>query len=638
VLRLSWAGLLERRGVFAGALLTVCLGVALVQSSLLLLLSTATAATPAGATPVQVMVADEARIVAVTVEAVSLALAAFLAVFVIASTFAFTVDQRRQELALLRLVGAGRRHVTRLLLGEALLLGVVGSVAGSALGVPVVAAQRWLMLRLGLLPAGTEVRWLPWVAPAAVVLGTGLAVAGVALAARRAARVRPLDALRAGEAPTAVMSRGRWLLGGGLAVAAVALAVLSPLGGPAGGRAMAVCVSLCAALALAVLAPLVVPAVTRVLPLPRGVLTDLARANLSDEVRRSASTAAPLVVLVGLLLGQTGAAWSYTAAAQRELSATTAADLVVETTADVAGALSAVEGVAVASAEVDVPAALTTGEGEMAFTEILRVLVVDPDAYTAAHRGTGSLADLRGEAVAAGPGALGTPVGSRVGVRVGGTDLGRLAVVAAVPQTVGGGAALLLPAGLLPADVLAGAPSRVFVQLEPGADPAVVAPALRTAAGPDAEVLPVADWLADAARSAGSTDASILVVVMGLGALYALVGVVNAGVVATSARRREFATARAGGMTRRQVVTGALLETWAVTGAGVVLGVLAAAGTLAAVLLTTASVTGSPSLDLPWLLVGAVLLGAFAVTGATGLWTSWSATRAAPVSLLRSRE
>ena len=637
MLRLSWAGLLERRSTFTGAVLTVCLGVALVQSSLLLLLSTATSGAPAGAGAVEVMRFDEARVVAVAVEAVTLALAAFLAVFVIASTFAFTVDQRRRELALLRLVGAARRHVVRLLLGEAVLLGVVGSVAGSALGVAVVRVQAWSMVRLGLLPAGSGAQWRPWAVPASVALGTGLAVAGVLLAARRAARVRPLEALRAGEEPARVMTRGRRVAGVVLGCGALALAALSPLGGPAGGRAMAVCVSICAALALTALAPLAVPAVARLLPVPGGVLGELARANLRDEVRRSASTAAPLVVLVGLLLGQTGAASSYTAAAVQELRRGTAADLVVEGAAPQVR-IAAVTGVRSSSTEVDLPAAVTTGGEGMEFTEVLRVLVVDPAGYERAHPASGSLAALSGRAVAAGPGATGLSVGESPGVRVGDVDLGRLPVVASVRRSVGGGPALLLPAGLLPARVLEGAGARTFVQLEDGADVQRVAAALAAAAGEGARVSDVEDWLTRSADAAGATDASILLVVMGLGSLYALIGVVNSGVVATSARRREFATARAGGMTRRQVVGSALVEAWAVTAAGVLLGAAAAGGTLAAVLLTTASVTGTPSLDLPWVVAGAVVAGAFAVTGATSLWTSWSATRAAPVSLLRARE
>ncbi|NAZ77124.1 FtsX-like permease family protein, partial [Kineococcus sp. T13] len=223
-------------------------------------------------------------------------------------------------------------------------------------------------------------------------------------------------------------------------------------------------------------------------------------------------------------------------------------------------------------------------------------------------------------------------------VRVGEVDLGTLPVVAAVPQSVGGGPALLLPAGLLPAELLRGSQVRTFVQLQEGADRQEVAAGLVAAAGAGAHVSDVQDWRARSAARASAGDTSILVVVMGLGALYALIGVVNAGVVATSARRREFATARAGGLTRRQVLGSALLETWAVSTAGLLLGALAAAGTLAAVAIATAAATGTASVDLPWPLVGAVVLGTFAVTGATSAWTTWSATRTAPVQLLRARE
>ncbi|WP_432535001.1 ABC transporter permease [Kineococcus arenarius] len=565
---------------------------------------------------------EEARVVAVTVLAVTLALAAFLAVLVIASTFAFTVDQRRRDLALL--------------------LGVLGSLAGSALGAGVVRVQTWLMVRVGLLPTGAGAHWHAWVLPACVGVGTALALAGVFLAARRAARVRPLEALEAEGEPARVMTRGRWTTGVLLGAGAVVLVALSPLGGPAGGRAMAVCVSLLAALAFAVLAPVAVPALAGVLVPRGGVLGDLARANLRDDVRRSASTAAPLIVLVGLLLGQSGAAWSYTEAAVAQLRSTTAADLVVESTADADGSLaqrlSAVPGVGSASSEVELPAALTTGAGETAFTGIRRVLVVDPGAYERAHPTSGSLQALRGAAVAAGPGALESSTGDRVGVRVGQVDLGPLPVVAAVPQAVGGGPALLLPAGLLPAELLQGSAMRTFVQLQEGSDRRQVAAALTAAGGRGARVSDVQDWLTRSAQQAGSSDTSVLVVVMGLGASYALIGVVNAGVVATSARRREFATARASGLTRRQVVGSAVLETWAVSGAGLLLGVLAAAGTLAAVLIATAGATGTASIDLPWPLVAAVVIGAFAVTGATSVWTAWSATRTAPVQLLRARE
>jgi putative ABC transport system permease protein len=631
VLRVSWAGFAERWTLFAGAVLTVCLGVGLVQSSLLLLISAATLDAPAGLSPVELMRFDEGTLVAVALLGVTLGFSAFLAVFVISSTFAFTVAQRRRDLALLRLVGGSRRQLRGLLLGEAVLLGGVGSALGIPVGVALMAFQSWLLGVLGFVPAGFAGGWRLWIVAVSIGVGVGLAVAGVLVAARRAARVRPLEALRDTGEATRVMTAGRWSLAGLFAAGAVALIVLSPLGGAAGGQAMSVNVSICAAVALTALGPLLVPAVARLLPVrPGGVIGQLAKANLRNDVRRSASTAAPLIVLVGLVLGQAGALSSFAASGQEQVRGSTAADLVVEATGPVAARIAAVPGLAHASTEIEVPVALTTGSGDLAYTEIGSALVVDPAAYALAHPGSGSLEELRGHVVAAGPGGDAVSAGDTVGVRIGDVDLGPLPVVAAVPPGMGGGAALLLPAGLVPAELLADAPSRTFATLEPGAD--------RQALAGVGAVRTVDEWLAGDAEARGGTSSGVLLVVVGLGGLYALIGVVNSVVIAGTARRREFAAARATGLTRRQVVWSALAESWAVTAIGVALGGLAAAGTLLAVLATTAAVTGTATVDVPWPLVFALVAGAFPVTGAASVLTTLAATRRSPVSLLAARE
>ena len=55
--------------------------------------------------------------------------------FIIYNTFAMIVAQRNRELALLRAVGASRRQVSRSVLTEAFLVGVVGAVIGLAVGI-----------------------------------------------------------------------------------------------------------------------------------------------------------------------------------------------------------------------------------------------------------------------------------------------------------------------------------------------------------------------------------------------------------------------------------------------------------------------------------------------------------------------
>jgi putative ABC transport system permease protein len=598
-----------------------------------LLISAATYRPPAGLSAAERMEVTDSTAAVVSMLGIILGVATFLAGFIISSTFAFTVAQRRRDLALLRLVGAGRGQVRRLLLGEAVLLGALGAAVGVPLGLVVMAAQTWLLHRMGFVPDDFRGQWREWIL--AVSFGTGivLAVAGATVAARRAARVRPLEALRETGDAARVMTVTRWLAGLLFLGGALALIIVAPHGGPDGGAAMAMNVPLPAAVAAAALSPLVVPLLGRLLPTGSGVAGVLARANLWDARRRSASVAAPLIVLVALVVGTAGAGKSFTASGIDELRRQTHADLVVETTGPKGAAITAVPGVATASTESYLPATFTTGHGDDAETDTGSVLVVDPPAYAAAHSAGSTLDSLQGRAVAAGPGGD-VPAHGTVQIELPGLELGEMPIVAAAPTTMSGGADLLLPPGVAPSELLRSAPTRSFVTLRPGADPA----ATRAALAKIGAVSATADWLtADAAARTRTSD-KIMLVIMGLGGLYALIGVVNSVVIGAAARRREFAEARITGLTRAQVIRSALLESSAVTVAGLLLGAVAAAGAYWAAVTATAAVTGHGTLAVPWALTGAVCAVALLVTGLTSLITSWSATRRPPITLLGARE
>jgi putative ABC transport system permease protein len=100
------------------------------------------------------------------------------------------VRERTEEVGLLRAIGAKRSAVAQLFVGEAMLLSAIGGVGGLALGVAIVVLTHWALPSM---PAR--------IAPLYVALAIGIAVAigliaGV-LPARAAARLEPLDALRA---------------------------------------------------------------------------------------------------------------------------------------------------------------------------------------------------------------------------------------------------------------------------------------------------------------------------------------------------------------------------------------------------------------------------------------------------------
>ncbi|GID27056.1 FtsX-like permease family protein [Paractinoplanes brasiliensis] len=687
MLRLSRAGLAERWTLFAGALLSVALGVALVQSSLLLIITAATIDPPPGLSEADRMRFADGADTAVAMLGVVLGLAVFLACFIISSTFAFTVDQRRRDLALLRLVGGSRGQVRRLLLGEALLLGLAGAGLGIPAGLGVVTVQGWLLRRFEFVPEGFTGQWRTWIL--SVSLGTGLllATAGVLVAARRASRVRPLEALRETGAAARVMTAGRWIAGLLFFGGALALVIVAPHGGPAGGAAMAMNVAMPAAVAVVAFGPLLVPLLARLMPL-RGVLGSLARANVGDARRRSASVAAPLIVLVALVVGNTAAGASFSASAVIEQERTTHADFVVvghspidaaprdgtvpggtapgDTTpgnttpsnttpsnttpsnttpsnttpsnttpgGTVSGGtvsgVAAVPGVATVSTELSLPGEMTYGEGEDRESEGVSVLVIDPAAYAAVH---GTPVTFDGRGAVAGPGGD-VPRDGTVRLRLPGGDLGELPVTGSVPAAMSGGANLLLPSGRLTGAQLTGASALSFVALEPGADREAVRAAL-SRLGP---VSDLGDWLRADAADRDSTNRKVMLIVLGLGSLYALIGVVNSVVIGAATRRREFAEARVTGLTRGQVIRAAVLESFAVTGAGLVLGGLAAAAAFAAVLSTTAAVTGVATLEVSWSLLLGVAVVAPAVTALTTLITSWTYTRRPPVTLLAARE
>jgi putative ABC transport system permease protein len=176
--------------------------------------------------------ADAARTQLAYLQGMLLALAAaalLIGGYLIANTFTIVVAQRTRELALLRAAGATGGQVRRLLRGEAVVVGVVGSALGTALGIGAAAALRTLLAGAGAdLPSGPAV-----IRPASLLISFAIGVAVTTLAAvapsRRAGRVSPLLALRSAAAVT-VESRSRRVTGTVFAAGAVAAVAAVVLG------------------------------------------------------------------------------------------------------------------------------------------------------------------------------------------------------------------------------------------------------------------------------------------------------------------------------------------------------------------------------------------------------------------------
>ncbi|MGW5633079.1 ABC transporter permease, partial [Streptosporangium sandarakinum] len=215
-----------------------------------------------------------ARDNAVTIVGIAAGFAVFIAVFVVSSTFAFAVAQRRREFALLRTLGATRRQVRLMVYGEALLVAVAASALGAPAG-PVLAGPILdRLVGLGMAPSWLVPGTYTWPSVTAFCVGAVVALAGVAVAAARAGRVHPAEAMREAVVEPGVMTWGRRIFGVGLLGAALAsmvvTAVRDPLSAANDKSFMPVVMLLVTAAGL--LAPAVVRPVTRLVAAPLGRL------------------------------------------------------------------------------------------------------------------------------------------------------------------------------------------------------------------------------------------------------------------------------------------------------------------------------------------------------------------------------
>lgn len=117
------------------------------------------------------------------------------AVFMCLNSFLLTFNERRKQFAILRTIGATSVQIQKLILAEALLMGIAGSILGCLLGLILAQALiRGMSLVLCLEFPGPYITWTPFIW--ALLLGPLLSVLAGLLPARLAACRQPLDELK----------------------------------------------------------------------------------------------------------------------------------------------------------------------------------------------------------------------------------------------------------------------------------------------------------------------------------------------------------------------------------------------------------------------------------------------------------
>src|SRR6266487_1621781 len=533
--------------------------------------------------------------VAVSLLGTASGLAAFVSIFVVAGTFAYAVAARRREFGLLRAAGATPGQVRRLVLGEALMIGVAASVAGGALGAVIARPfARWLG-RVGFAPRGFTAHFILWPVIAAFGIGLVVALTGAWLAARRAGRVRPTEALLDAAVDRRSMTLTRWLVG--LAAFGGSVPVIWAFGTLHSAEAASLIMPIAMLLIIGsvMFAPLLIPPLVRLLTAPlaasRGATGLLARHSAITAVRRTAATSAPILLTVGfagsLLAGMATLVGTQQGAARDRIAAPAivvpahGGGLADTTVAAVRAAPGVDSAVPVTDAAVYVRSGNDPDQWTGRYVNgprlagVLRLPVV-----------AGSLADLTGT------GTVAVPEGSwRLGqtatLWLDDSAPVRLRVVAVIANQIDLEQTVMLPSALRDAHTSAPLSSAVYLRMRPGSGLAAARAAAATGGG---EVVGTSGYLSAADAENDRINRRAAIAILGMALAYTAIAIANTLIMATGSRMRELATLRLSGAVKGQVLRMIGVEAFLVAGIGTL---LAAGVTAVTVLGARASLQGA---------------------------------------------
>ncbi|MEV6971994.1 FtsX-like permease family protein [Kitasatospora sp. NPDC093806] len=545
--------------------------------------------------------------------------AGFVAVFVVAGTFALSIAQRRRELALLRLIGSTRRQLRRLIYAEAVLVGVLASVAGCALGVVGAPLCRGWLVDHGVVGADFAVPIAGWALFAAAAIGLVTAVVGVVVSSVRAGLISPGEALReAGvERRPKAADRVRWVVGGlTLAAGVVAVGGTATVQPEAGSNAAAsaslilVIVGACVTLA-GVLARPVIRAVTALPALSDSAVWSTARQGALTAFRRTAATTTPVVIVVslaGCLLGSIGTInAAQVSAVGRQLSR---ADWVISPAGTPGLNRTLVDRVRAVSSVTAVASTPTTVYAEEQGPSTFQLQAAAVDSASLADVAelpviSGSVSDLRPGSIVVNTIWPGNPhAGDTVAAWLAdGTP--KHFTVAAVLQAGADSVQAYLDATDAGTTAL---PSRIIVRLAPDADRAATASALESAVSDLGARISTPEEMSAAATDANQESSKNgMLMILGLSILYAMVALANTLVMTLGDRRHEIAMLRLAGATRGQVLRAIAVETLFCVGAGAIVGAIASTISIGGSWAALRQLVGPTPAVVPWAALGELL-------------------------------
>jgi putative ABC transport system permease protein len=568
-------------------------------------------------------------------------IAVFVGSFIIWNTFSILVAQRSREIALLRALGATRRQVMRSVLTEALAVGVVASLVGLAGGVVLAGGLTLLLETVGLeLPAiGTTMT--PRTVVVSVVVGTVVTLVASVVPARAATRVAPVEALRDATPGLNRFSRRRAIASAavtGVGVAALAAGLFGGAGILSVGIGVAVTF-----LGVTALLPLLARPVAGLVGLPLrrfgGMAGRLARDNAARNPKRTASTAAALMIGLGLVASVTVLASSLKASVDSDVDRTLRADFIV----DLAGGQGA--GISPAAADAIKGRAAVTAVSEVADGTV-KINGVETDVAAVDPATVGQVLDLGiagGDLRALDDGGVfvydqtarskGWTVGREISVEWPETGAHPLKLAGTFTEKGAFDSDYMISLATYDENVAQRLDWYILVDAAPGssltqAQDAVIA---ATRDYPNAVVLTAEEFVDSVS---GQIDKVLLFItaLLLLAVLIALLGIVNTLALSVFERTRELGLLRAVGMSRRQVRSMVRSESVVIAVFGALMGALVGIG-FGVALTAALKDDGFGTLDVP----AAQLAGYIALAAVAGVLAAiLPARRAAGVDLLRA--
>jgi putative ABC transport system permease protein len=543
--------------------------------------------------------------------------ALFVGIFLILNTFSIIVAQRTRELALMRALGSSRRQVVGSVLVEAVVIGLVAATLGLAAGVGVGAGLAKLFSGLtdGLQLASVGVP------PAAIissfVVGVLVTVVAATLPALRASRIAPVAAMQDVATPDRPLTR---VSVAGALVGAAGATMLG-IGLYADGSDATLFLILAGVLVSFVGIALLTPLISRPVVSALGRLFSwslpgrLGRRNSGRNPRRTAITAAALMVGIALVTGVTVVMDSAKSSLSAKAEDTIKAQIIVG--GDQNGSRPPSFDPAVLRRAATIPgvrsAAGIWNDGAIVDGAKQYVLASDDlarlaDAY-GATASAGRLATLAPDQIAVSTEQATEhhwALGSRITVQLSRGDSRAYTVTALYPRDALPGS-YLLPAAAA-ADFAVPQPVFGFVRLDDGVPVDRVLPRMKqlVADSPEVSATDRSSFIAGQAKDF-DTLITMVQVLLALAILIAVLGVVNTLALSVLERTRELGLLRAVGLGRSQTMRMVTVEAVVISVFGALLGVTVGAGMGTAVVHALHG-EGITDLVLPWARMGAYLV------------------------------